>query len=247
MRNIKSEHERYLHQSQWTKDLRAYVLRKIATASNSMVLELGAGTGAIIAQMDKNYSSHALDIDFAALRYSKINSAQSSHTHADGHFLPYASSIFDVSYCHYLLLWVEEPGRILAEMKRVTQNGGWLVAFAEPDYGGRIDYPDKLAELGKLQASSLEKQGAEVLMGRKLGHLFSQIGLSNIKTGVMGMQKSLQPLDIEKKEQNTLAKDIEGMITPGRLKSLLEIEILALEQGTRVNYVPTFYAFGMKA
>jgi hypothetical protein len=47
-------------------------------------------------------------------------------------------------------------------------------------------------------------------------------------------------------EQQTLAKDVEGMIAADKLRALQAIEKLAFEQGSRINFVPTFYAFGKK-
>ena len=91
----------------------------------------------------------------------------------DAHQLPLADGCFDVCLCHFLLLWVTDPIQVLQEMYRVTRSGGVVMALAEPDYGSRIDYPQELSLLGKWQMDSLEQQGADPFIGRKLrAHCF---------------------------------------------------------------------------
>ena len=102
--------------------------------------------------------------------------------------LPFAGGQFDSVYCHFTLLWVADPLRVLCEARRPLQTGGWVLALAEPDYGGRIDYPETLAETGRLQAESLRRQGADIQLGRRLRALFHQAGLRNIESGVVSGQ-----------------------------------------------------------
>jgi len=54
----------------------------------------------------------------------------------DASRLPFADGFFDLTYCHYLFLWLKHPLQALQEMKRVTRPGGWVATFAEPDYEG---------------------------------------------------------------------------------------------------------------
>ena len=111
----------------------------------------------------------------------------------DAHHLPCRDDSFDVSLCHFTLLWLENPAQALAEIERVTRPGGAVLALAEPDYGGRIDYPPELEKLGRWQTETLRNQGADPLVGRKLGHLFSQAGFVELETGVLGGQWSGPP------------------------------------------------------
>ena len=90
-----------------------------------------------------------------------------------------------MAFCHFLLLWVQSPQDILKEMKRVVQPGGAVLALAEPDYTGRIDYPPELEPLGRWQAESLRKQGADPDAGRKLRHWFVSAGITPIESGIM--------------------------------------------------------------
>ena len=73
-------------------------------------------------------------------------------------------------------------------MKRVTRPGGTVAALAEPDYGGRIDFPDSLGELGQWQAFALGSQGANPNVGRRLMAEFIAADLDSVESGLMGGQ-----------------------------------------------------------
>lgn len=244
MKALEDVHKRYMEQSEWTKDLRQFVLGNIGANDNQRVLEVGCGTGAILSQFEGEKSLIGLDIDYTAIAYSKQRLGEPRLVNGDGHWLPFKKHHFELSYCHFLLLWVKEADAVLAEMKRVTRNGGWVLAFAEPDYGGRIDYPKSLAELGTLQEEALQAQGASTRIGRELAFLFRETGLTNIQVGIMGLQKIIAESNNEHREQAQMSKDIQHMIAKEKLRSLQEIENQAIQSGARINYVPTFYAFG---
>ena len=142
-------HNRYLQQARWTEQLRAYLFQKCGLAAAERVLDLGCGTGALLGGLPvkPGASVFGLDLSLPTIKQASTYAPGVSLTCADGANLPYADSVFDVVFCHFVLLWTNTPGEVVAEMRRVTRPGGWVLALAEPDYGGRIDYPADLAEL----------------------------------------------------------------------------------------------------
>ena len=106
-------------------------------------------------------------------------------TCADVLSLPYPAGLFDITYCHFLLLWVAQPLQAIQEMKRVTAHAGYVLALAEPDYAGRLDEPAELAWLGQRQNQALQEQGAALSRGTQLADLFYQAGIKLIETGVI--------------------------------------------------------------
>jgi hypothetical protein len=123
------------------------------------------------------------------------------------------------------------------------------MAIAEPDYGGRIDYPDILSQIGHWQVHSLRKQGADPLAGRKLPELFHQTGLIEIETGVIGGQWiSNLPLDDFESEWKVVETDLEDLNLMASemdlVHQLKDKDASARLDGSRVLYVPTFYAWG---
>ena len=101
-------------------------------------------------------------------------------------------------------------------MRRVTRPGGWVLAMAEPDYGGRIDYPEDLIYLGELQETALRRQGAETRLGRRLSALFHAAGLQEVETGVLGGQwRDAPSLEDLAREWEVLEVDLADKLTPG--------------------------------
>ena len=128
-------HSRYLQQAAWTRDLRAYLFEQAGLVNARRVLEVGCGTGAILRELSA-HSLHGLDLESASLAECKIHAPAVSLTRGDGFSLPYADKSFDIAYCHFLLLWVNDPLQVVREMARVSDV---VLALAEPDYSQRVD------------------------------------------------------------------------------------------------------------
>ncbi len=242
-------HQRYLQQARWTQPLRQYLYKKVELSQAKSILEIGCGTGALLAELSTFPLAviHGLDIAPENLNLAADVVANARLICGDAHQLPYANNAFDIVYCHFLLLWVEHPGQAVREMLRVARPGGVVLALAEPDYAGRIDFPEALSELGKRQAEALRKQGANPDIGRQLASLFAQAGLRGIEAGVLGSQwkTSFAPEELEL-EWKVLYSDLLDMVGETRLKALQEIDTQAWQSGTRILFVPTFYAWGQK-
>jgi SAM-dependent methyltransferase len=111
---------------------------------------------------------HGIDLSAEYLSLAQTDAPFANLIQGDGHQLPYASSSFEIVFCHFLLLWVAEPQTVVNEMARIVRPGGAVLALAEPDYGGRIDYPEEFSELGLWQEQALRRQGADTRLGRRL-------------------------------------------------------------------------------
>ncbi|HEY3310081.1 MAG TPA: methyltransferase domain-containing protein [Anaerolineales bacterium] len=239
-------HSRYLQQARWTAQLRAYLFKKAGLDVTSRVLELGCGTGALLIDFPQQNALYGLDINLAALEQVEGHAPNAHLTCGDASDLPFASSAFDLTFCHFLLLWVADPQRVVDEMCRITRPGGSVLALAEPDYGGRIDYPVELAEAGRWQVQSLRMQGAEPEMGRRLAEIFTRAGLRQVETGVLGGEWKQGQFQSENDlEWLVLAEDLAGKVPHQSLQSLRNLDALSRERGERVLYVPTFFAWGV--
>ncbi|MBC8331772.1 MAG: methyltransferase domain-containing protein [Anaerolineae bacterium] len=240
-------HARYSQQAQWTRALRAQLFPRTGLNIAQRILDVGCGTGAlfgeILAQSDA--AIFGVDIQRQHLRLARAHK-DALLSQGDALQMPYANGVFDITLCHFLLLWVADPTKALSEMARVTRPGGVVLALAEPDYGGRIDYPPELEQLGAWQTESLKHQGADPLIGRKLSGLFHHVGFENIETGILGGQWRGAPTDDAwKSEWGVLESDIaqtsEFSVNSDVLK---QIDADAWAGGLRVLFVPTFYAIG---
>lgn len=237
-------HERYTTQARWTKDLRAYLFEKAGLNTARRVLEVGCGTGAILANLQTPASLHGLDLAPAALAEAKIHAPGVYLVNADAYSLPYPDFTFDITFCHFLLLWIRDPLRAAREMARVTRPGGHVLALAEPDYATRIDKPESLAPLGKWQAESLRRQGADPSFGARLADTFARAGIEVIETGTIEKSESEAPRGERENEWAVIEADLAGSVASVDIQKMKLLDEAAWERGERVLFVPTYFVWG---
>lgn len=250
MLSPEQQHQRYTQQAGWTKPLRDHLFSRLKLPDPYSMLDVGCGTGALAADLMR-YSSAlkvGIDIHFPSLRFFQSLTKAFFLMQADGFQLPFSSNSFHLCLCHFLLLWVSDPLQVLREMHRVTCMGGYVLILAEPDYGGRIDYPPHLEVAGKLQSRALQRRGADVMIGRKLKSLLHRAGFEVLESGVLGGQWSSQTeAEGSKLEWETFQHDVQGLIAPHELLHLKEVVSQAEKEHERVLFIPTFYAFAQKS
>ena len=239
-------HTRFLQQAAWTRPLRDYLFTRCGLDGARRILEAGCGTGAILAELDsRSFAVHGIDHDLLRLLDARRHAPQARLLCGDALALPYANHVFDITFCHFLLLWVGDPLQALREMSRVTRPGGHVLALAEPDYLHRIDRPAALASLGNWQTTSLRRQGADPGLGLRLAGLFRQAGIEIIEAGPLRAQPA-PPADAQL-EWAVLEADLAGLVPHARLEEWKSIDRLARVQGERVLQVPTYFAYGRLA
>jgi SAM-dependent methyltransferase len=240
-------HRRYSQQASWTGDLRNYLFERTGLKNARRVLDVGCGTGVLEIELTNRYSArfYGLDIDKERLIQAAHHAPSACFSNANAFHLPFPDAWFDITFCHFLLLWVARPMQVVAEMKRVTRAAGFVLALAEPDYGGRIDYPVDLEIIGQMQLLALRRQGADPLAGRKLAGIFHRVGLQAIETGLIGGQWKSAPSKADfALEWSVIQSDLGESISFENLERLRAIDAIAWEHGERVLFVPTFYALG---
>jgi ubiquinone/menaquinone biosynthesis C-methylase UbiE len=237
-------HRRYLQQAKWTRELRAYLFEHAALNATSRVLEIGCGTGAILSELPNQASLHGLDIDPAVLSQCRIHAPGASLVQGNARQLPYADETFDIVYCHFLLLWVNDPLQALLEMKRVAKRDGYVIAFAEPDYTARLDEPRELMPLGRWQAESLLRQGADPGLGARLADLFFKAGIQLLETGTI--QKAMDEPSSEEWEIEwaVIESDLAGFVPGDEIQRMKTLDRQARARGEHKLHVPTYFAWG---
>ena len=240
-------HARYVQQARWTRDLRNYIFDKVQVEYAHRVLEVGCGTGAILSELPNRPHLYGLDIDRTALDECRLHVPQASLIQGNAVGLPYFSRSFDIVYCHFLLLWVQDPLQALVEMKRVTRSGGYVIAFAEPNYLQRVDQPKELIALGKWQTEALIQQGADPGLGARLAELFFEAGITIVETGTIHGPKNEPSADQWEMEWEVIETDLDGWVPESDIQKMKRLDRLARERKTRVLHVPTHFAWGIVA
>ena len=239
-----SLNQRYIEQAAWTAAARKRLLELAHLRPGDSILEVGSGTGVVSSALAREHENliYGLDIDATATRLAVEFDPDSRYLVGDGYTLPFPTWTFDHVVCHFLLLWLKQQQLVLQEM--VLKPGGCLMAFAEPDYGGRLDYPSELAHLGELQIDSLRQAGADPYFGRKLRALMVEAGVERIFSGVLGAEWS--EFDIGQflaAEREILQRDLADSLDE-QARKLLEIDERSAHAGDRTLFVPTFFALG---
>lgn len=234
-------HSRYLQQAAWTRDLRVYLFEQAGLVNAHRVLEVGCGTGAILRELNTPASLHGLDLEPAVLAECRIHAPAVSLTQGDGFSLPYADKSFDIAYCHFLLLWVNDPLQVVREMARVSYV---VLALAEPDYSQRVDEPSALKVLGEWQAESLRRQGANPFFGAQLAETFHQAGINIIETGPIQSGVVMRSVEDWENEWAVIEADLDGWIPSVEIQRMKELDKGARSRNERTLHVPTFFAWG---
>ena len=87
---------------------------------------------------------------------------------------------FDLVHARLLLVNINRPAEVVAEMTRLAKPGGWVAAL-EADVLGLCFPPDPAVDrVTELLMTSYRHDGADPQFGRRLPHLFRRAGLADI-------------------------------------------------------------------
>jgi len=244
---IEEWHAQFTRQARWTRAVRNQLYRRVNLLRAERVLDVGCGTGVITEEMAARCKGQVIgvDVDPAMITFAQDSGGQAEYRVGDAHQLDLPDGHFDVVACHFLLMWLSDPTLAVHEMARVNRPGGAVLACAEPDYGGRIDYPEELP-LARWQAEALRREGADPFIGRKLPALFVQAGLS-ADVGVVPSLWDDEALRAEfEAEWALMGHTLVGMVDEDELRRYKRMDWQAIEDGQRLIFVPMFYAVGRK-
>lgn len=148
------------------------------------VLDTGCGPGTIAAAVAHGFPNVeivALDASPARVAVAEANLAGMDNACAragDILALPFPDASFDLVCCRFLLEYVPDKERAVAELARVCRPGG-MVLLQDLDAQLVSHYPpDPELEQGLADALALlERRGFDPLVGRKLFHLLQSTGI----------------------------------------------------------------------
>jgi SAM-dependent methyltransferase len=217
------------------------VLPELEGEGRAEALDVGCGPGYVMEVVREELAVKGIDLDtdmVSACTSRGLDVAQGS-----AYDLPYEDGSFDVVYCTFLMMWLDDPRRAISEMTRVSRR--FVLCLAEPDMGARIDHPEELAEVRDLIISGFRSRGADPLMGRKLREVYRWTGLP----AEVGVHGGVWDIDRSRKEfpdeWDYLIREVDD-VAPDRLARIKRAWEGALEMGTFLSYNPIFYAIGRK-
>jgi SAM-dependent methyltransferase len=234
----------FARQAGWTRATRTHLYRRANLLRAVRVLDVGSGTGAVTEDLTAQTKGDVagVDLDPAMVAFARQRGGRAEYSPGDAHNLAFGDGEFDITTCHFLLLWCRDPVRAIQEMIRVTRPGGTVLVCAEPDYGGRIDHPD--LPLGRWQRQVLRGEGADPCLGRKLRGLFSLPGVRRTEVGVIPGLWDVATLRAEfDAEWGLWERSLAGSVPAAELAQAKAADLEAIEAGERLAFMPVFYAF----
>jgi SAM-dependent methyltransferase len=167
---------------------------------------------------------------------------------ADAHRLPFADASFDLVVANLLFMWVQDPQAVANEMARVCRPGGRVLASMEPDYGGKIHFPENPVIDQVFQGGMISRKGGDPHAGRKLRTYFVKAGLDTVvgmsNPQVPSCEEDLASYELEKGFYRRALRD--SGVTPAQIDAWEAEYLASLREGTQFNYLPLFYALGAK-
>jgi hypothetical protein len=137
---------------------------------------------------------------------------------------------------------------VVHEMARVTKHGGKILASLEPDYGGKLHYPENPKVDAIFAGKAIRSKGGDPHIGRKLRYLFvkaglnTTVGIGNTRIWSCEEDKSYY---LHARDFYVKALRIAGL-TPREIDTWEYEYLQSLDEGVQLNFFPQFYAIGVK-
>jgi ubiquinone/menaquinone biosynthesis C-methylase UbiE len=160
-------------------------LQHLPVLANDRVLDAGCGSGSmsrLIARSFPQVEVVGVDLrqqylDFAEAVARGENIRNLTFQCADVFALPFPDASFDVVWTKYLLQWLKAPQRALAELKRITKPGGFVVSC---DYAGfGIEHFPIAPDLAR-QIHEVLSQLVDCEIGRKVAPFMISLGFDDV-------------------------------------------------------------------
>jgi SAM-dependent methyltransferase len=236
-------HAHYLLQAEWLAQSRHFLFRKISLACHERILDLGCGSGAITAEAAAICGRPVLGVDRdpAMAAFARAEYPGNRFLAADENDLLKQKQRFDLILLSFVLMWQAKPEQFLKKLKRLLTDNGTLLLLAEPDYGGRIDFPAELDFLKNIFTGHILGQHGDPYVGRKLKFLLEKSGW-RAEVGLASHLDFPAACDPGRWEEEwRFWQELVGL--PQRtLRKILERERKALRSRQRLVLFPVFYA-----
>jgi ubiquinone/menaquinone biosynthesis C-methylase UbiE len=162
--------------------------------------------------------------------------------------LPFEDNTFDVVTCNLVLMWANTPQKVVCEMARVVKPGGIVLASLEPDYGGKLHYPENPKIDPVFAGEAIKKRGGDPHIGRKLRLLFVRAGLdTKVGIGNNRIWSCEEDKSYYQHARDFYVKALKDAGLSSKEIDKWEYDYLkSLDEGVQLNFFPQFYAIGCK-
>ena len=236
-----------------TAEERIPLYLKVGIKDADLILDVGCGSGMVTRDIAGLTKGEVIGIDGSPEMIEVARIVLEEHDNVellvgDAHAIPFCDNTFDITTCNLLLMWSSDPQKVVKEMTRVTKRGGIVLASLEPDYGGKLHWPENPRVDPIFAGEAIKRRGGDPHIGRKLRMLFVRAGL---KTEI-GIGNSRIWSCEEDKAYYLHSRDYYVKVLREAGLSDEEIDqweyeyLKSLDEGIELNFFPQFYAIGRK-
>jgi ubiquinone/menaquinone biosynthesis C-methylase UbiE len=160
-------------------------LRGFSAQAGDRVLDLGAGVGAMSAQLLRLFPGIqlvGLDRQRSSLQAAQVNHPEALYVLGDAMDLPFADEAFDHVHGSWIIEHVPDPVAALREVRRVLRIGG-TCRFLEVDNASLRtvpEYPEVVTAITALNETQVATHAGDPFIGQRLGALLSAAGFSHV-------------------------------------------------------------------
>jgi ubiquinone/menaquinone biosynthesis C-methylase UbiE len=167
--------------------VRSRALDMLGLKPGEIVIDVGAGNGVLTVELARRVAPggrvFAVDPSGGLLERARIVTRDAGIGHlvdirvADGRALPFGAA-FDAAVCHWVLLHVDKPQDVIAEMRRVTRRGGRVLSI-EMDWETVMVQPGDRRVTRRILNHSADRS-IDAWIGRRLPGLFARAGFAEV-------------------------------------------------------------------
>ena len=236
-----------------TSEERILLYLEVGLKDANLILDVGCGPGMVTRDIAHLTKGKVIGIDGSKDMIEAAKNVLKMYKNVElrvgnAENLPFDDKMFDVVTCNLLLMWADDPQKVVDEMARVTKPGGTVLASLEPDYGGKLHWPENPKVDPIFAGKAIRARGGDPHIGRKLRLLFVRAGLET-KVGIGNNRiwsceedrayylhardfyvKALKDAGLSEKEIDKWEYDY----------------LRSLDEGIQLNFFPQFYAIGNK-
>lgn len=236
-----------------TAEERIPIYLEVGVKDADLILDVGCGSGMVTRDLAHLTKGKVIAIDGSEDMLRVADKVLSMYNNVelrvgDAENLPFNDNMFDITTCNLLLMWAKNPQKVVNEMARVTKPSGIVLASLEPDYGGKLHFPENPKVDPIFAGKAIKKRGGDPHIGRKLRLLFVRAGL---KTKVGIGNNRIWSCE-EDKAYYLHARDFyvkalrESGLTQKEIDKWEYDYLKSLDEGVQLNFFPQFYAIGYK-
>lgn len=236
-----------------TAEERIPLYLEVGLKDAGLILDVGCGSGVVTRDIANFTKGKVIGIDGSKNMLKVAKNVLKDHKnaeleHGDAENLPFDDNMFDIVTCNLLLMWADNPQKVVNEMARVTKPAGIVLATLEPDYGGKLHWPENPKVDPIFAGEAIKKRGGDPHIGRKLRLLFvrakleTKVGIGNNRIWSCDEDKSYYH-----HARDFYVKALKDAGLSDKEIDQWEYDYLnSLDEGVQLNFFPQFYAIGKK-